>query len=277
MLKMAQKIMRGGLTLLGVPDRAPQIAPPTESLPVYRTGEAPTVFHITHWKAGSQWINKILHALAHDRLVHPTEKQEHFLNAPVQAGKIYPTLYVTRHQFQRVAVPANHRRFTIIRDLRDTLISVYFSVKVSHAILGSEMARLRSVLEERDIAEGLLFMMDDWLPYCAAIQESWLKAGEQMVRYEELLQNDIALFERLFLETCELPVTAAHLREVVLANRFESLTRGRPRGQEDITAHERKGIHGDWQNYFDKRVKLEFKDRFGDLLVATGYEKNKDW
>ena len=31
----------------------------------------PTVFHITHHKAGSQWINRIFHALAYDRLVLP--------------------------------------------------------------------------------------------------------------------------------------------------------------------------------------------------------------
>ncbi|HVS27088.1 MAG TPA: hypothetical protein VHE58_07310 [Burkholderiales bacterium] len=44
-----------------------------------------------------------------------------------------------------------------------------------------------------------------------------------------------------------------------------------------MQAHERKGVAGDWQNYFSKRVKEAFKNRYGGLLVATGYERDLDW
>ena len=79
------------------------------------------------------------------------------------------------------------------------------------------------------------------------------------------------------LEQCELRVTPARLREVVLAYRFECFTGGRQRGQEDITSHERKGISGDWRNYFTDRITRAFKERFGELLIATGYEDDLDW
>ena len=64
---------------------------------------------------------------------------------------------------------------------------------------------------------------------------------------------------------------------MVLANRFERLTGGRKRGQEDLAAHERKGVAGDWRNYFSERVTLAFKARYGGLLVATGYEQDLNW
>jgi hypothetical protein len=67
------------------------------------------------------------------------------------------------------------------------------------------------------------------------------------------------------------------LREAVIASRFERMTQGRARGTEDIGAHERKGVAGDWQNHFTKRVKHAFKNRYGALLVATGYERDLDW
>ncbi len=63
---------------------------------------------------------------------------------------------------------------------------------------------------------------------------------------------------------------------MVKYNTFEVVT-GRKQGEEDITAHQRKGIVGDWKNYFSDRVKDEFKKRFGDVLIQTGYEQDLNW
>ena len=242
------------------------------------TTTPPTVFHITHWKAGSQWINRILHALAFDRIVLPTKVgQDQFLLAPIQPGKVYPTVYVTQEQFNSVAVPQNHRRFVIIRDLRDTLVSLYFSAKVSHEVPNEEVACFRATLRALDQEAGMLHVMEDRLPYSSAIQESWVKAGETLLRYEDLLEDDLTLIEQLLLQRCELPVTPKRLREVVRANRFERLTGGRQHGQEDISAHERKGVPGDWRTYFTNKIKSAFKARFGQLLIDTGYEHDLDW
>jgi Sulfotransferase domain len=81
----------------------------------------------------------------------------------------------------------------------------------------------------------------------------------------------------LLTQKCPLGVPAERVREAVLACRFEALTGGRPRGQEDVGAHERKGVAGDWRNHFTRRVTRAFKDRFGELLVATGYERDLHW
>ena len=66
-------------------------------------------------------------------------------------------------------------------------------------------------------------------------------------------------------------------REVVRANRFETWTGGRKRGQEDVASHERKGIAGDWRNHFTPKVAAAFRSRYGSLLVATGYERDERW
>jgi lipopolysaccharide transport system ATP-binding protein len=81
----------------------------------------------------------------------------------------------------------------------------------------------------------------------------------------------------LLQDECRLPVSRARFREIVLANRFGRLTGGRSWGNEDVSAHERKGIAGDWRNYFTGPVKQAFKARYGGLLVATGYERDLNW
>ena len=65
----------------------------------------PTVFHVTHPKAGSQWINRILHALAYERLVLPEPTEIASFDRPIVSGAVYPTVYLTREQFESVGCP----------------------------------------------------------------------------------------------------------------------------------------------------------------------------
>ena len=261
----------GGPRTLCTPHRPAQTIEPASAV------VEPTVFHITHWKAGSQWIHRIFHALVYDRLVLPRWDQSQFLRDPIQSAKVYPTVYVTKEQFDAVSKPPDQRRFVIIRDLRDTLVSLYFSMKISHDLPNDYAASLREALQVRGPEDGMLFTMDNLLPLSSAIQESWLKAGEPLLRYEDLLRDDLDILRRVLLEHCELSIPLDRLTQAVHANRFEALTGGRPRGQEDQAAHERKGIAGDWRNYFTPKIKRAFKDRFGDVLCMTGYENDLDW
>jgi len=241
------------------------------------TPGAPTIFHVTHWKAGSQWIHRILIACVPELIVPPQSGESQFLHWPLQPGKVYPTVYVTKQQFDQVHLPAGARRFVVIRDLRDTLVSWYFSLKHSHPLTTAQLAEERFALQKLSMEDGLLYLMDKWLGLSAQIQLSWQEAGEPLIRYEDLLTQDTTILERVLLDECQLPVSRQRLQEVILANRFASLTRTRQRGEEDIAAHERKGIAGDWQNHFTDRVKRAFKARYGGILIATGYATDLSW
>ena len=81
----------------------------------------------------------------------------------------------------------------------------------------------------------------------------------------------------LLTQRCPLGVPAEQVRQAVVACRFENLTQGRSRGQEDVASHERKGVAGDWRNHFTDLITREFKSRFGSILIATGYEKDFRW
>lgn len=47
--------------------------------------------------------------------------------------------------------------------------------------------------------------------------------------------------------------------------------------QETLTSDNRKGIVGDWTNYFDDRTGRYYKEEAGDVLVDLGYEKDLNW
>jgi len=236
----------------------------------------PALIHITHWKAGSQWVHKILRTCFPEQIVQPTLGNVQFVRQHISPGKVYPTVYVTKEEFDTAILPEHWVRFVIIRDLRDTLISGYFSIKLSHPPMG-QIAEWRKVLNEVDVDQGLLFLMNNWLPDSAAIQQSWLNTNEPLLRYELLLQNDMEIFKEIILKQARIPIPPHLLETAIVASRFENVTGGRQLGQENTNAHERKGIAGDWKNHFSSKIKNEFKHKFGDLLIRSGYETDGSW
>jgi hypothetical protein len=67
------------------------------------------------------------------------------------------------------------------------------------------------------------------------------------------------------------------LQRILDAHRFDRLTGGREKGEENVHSHYRKGTPGDWRNHFTPALAARFKEKWGDLLVRLGYEPNLDW
>jgi hypothetical protein len=237
----------------------------------------PAVLHVTHWKAGSQWLHKILTQAVPDRIVAPQAGQAQVFHWPIKSGGVYPTVYASYQQLRDVSFPPGTRHFVMIRDLRDTLVSAYFSFKHSHPILEAAFGQLREFLDTLSFDEGMVYLMDTWLFASAVIQLSWIEAGEPVIRYEDVLERDVEILEETLINRCGLPIARERLRDIIVANRFEGLTGGRRRGEEDLTAHERKGVAGDWKVHFSDRVTKAFKTRYGGVLIAAGYEKDLEW
>jgi Sulfotransferase domain len=238
--------------------------------------DLPTIFHLTHYKAASQWIYHLLRLCLPHRIVKPDSVNSAFLHQPLLQSYVYPTLYLSRETFFSRPLPEKWYGFLVIRDLRDTLVSGYFSMLRSHPLVDSAVATWRTALQAVDREAGLLCMLDHWLPKIAEIQSSWHGTQILLIRYEDLLERDLEIFSQLLLQDCKVPIREDRFREIVSACRFESVAE-RSRGEEDRGSHYRKGIVGDWQNYFSKPVKTAFKQKYGRVLILTGYESGFDW
>jgi hypothetical protein len=233
------------------------------------------VFHVTHWKAGSTWVQGVLQRLAGERFVPLKADMSHVLKEPIRPGGVYTPVYMRREPFV-AAVTAPHKRFFVMRDLRDTLVSWYFSLAVSHGTkTNSVVADFRSQLANLDKDQGLQFLIRERLQGISALQSSWLNYGELVYRYEDMIADEQRVFAEIC-EHCQMGVSEELRTSVVAANSFERAT-GRKPGQEDVGAHRRKGIRGDWQNHFSTETKALFKERFGEHLIRTGYETTLDW
>ena len=235
----------------------------------------PTIFHITHYKAGSQWVYAVMAAVAPKRIIQPQPGVKHVFAQPIEQGRIYPTVYLKRDVFDTLQIPGTYRRFIIIRDLRDTLISLYFSHRYSHGKTSDAIISSREMLNALTVRDGLMWLMDNRLKVSADILESWLGTNDLLIKYEQLLEDEYGMFERI-INYCGIDISKDRLVQAVKSASFENITH-RDKGEENVHAHQRKAIAGDWRNYFDEELKIKFKQKYGDLLIAAEYEKGHNW
>ena len=218
----------------------------------------------------------ILKQCAAERVITPKIQVDHAVNDPILEGRIYPNIYLTKTEFERINKPINTTFFIVLRDLRDITVSAYFSLKFSHVIMG-KISEKRQELCRRDLESGLIWVIENETQYSAQIGRSWADSGERWIRYEDLLNRDIELLHQALLDRCRLPIKERVLRQAIVSCRFDQFSGGRQRGEEDVHSHVRKAVPGDWRQYFGAAVKAAFKERFGDILIACCYEKNNDW
>jgi len=232
---------------------------------------------VTHWKAGSQWLRVILKDLYGPATVPPENFETQLLSRPILSGKIYVCAYLSKQEFDSLSTPGRCRRIVLIRDLRDTLISAYFSISQSHVVDTPLVEKWRTVLSRLNQEDGMIYLLELWLPFCGNIQRSWFESGERVFRLEDCMANASDTLAQMFGDCWGLPVERQRMEDVTARHSFEKLSGGREPGQEDVKSHYRKGVHGDWRNHFTPAITRRFKALYGDLLVVGGYEKDASW
>lgn len=106
-----------------------------------------------------------------ERIIQPRIGETQVRHYAIPRGRIYPTVCISKEELDRLA-PSDSKRVVVIRDLRDALVSAYFSFKHSHPVLEDGMAALRQRLGELNQEASILHLLDDFLPECAKIQLS---------------------------------------------------------------------------------------------------------
>jgi len=238
--------------------------------------DKPNIFHVTHWKAGSQWVRGVLRSADPARIVVGKDSRSWFFKDPIVPGGIYTPVYATYERFRQIVPPgSNDRTFAVIRDPRDAAVSWYFSLLYSHAADYPSVIDARPRLQRLDKREGMTHIFQGHLPALIEIQRTWLESGTRIFRYEDLVADQHGVFAQIF-DHCEIHLRPRWQRMIVNRHRFSLRTWWRF-GREDVKSHLRKGIAGDWRNHFDDELKERFKSLYGDALIQAGYEKDLDW
>ncbi len=244
---------------------------------------AKRIWHCTFYKCGSQWIRDLLT----DPLIAEYSKCKLTVSGTDFASGGWPSLpdggiaspvYTVGDAgwTSRKDPSPSDRCLVVIRDPRDMVVSLVFSMNFSHTPDGVNRLLRRPIRNASRVDRLQLGMhlISHWSEYI----KSWFfdKAeGAYITKYETLLADEAAEFGRI-ISYLGWPVPSQVVAEVAAMHSFQART-GRKRGEENEFSHRRKGIAGDWRNHFDRELGRLFEESFPDLLRITGYEPNSDW
>ena len=181
-------------------------------------------------------------------------------------------LYLDYETYQNIPKFKKYKTFFVTRDPRDCVVSWYFSAKYSHKLV-HPIPEMRADLLKLDTNQGLKYIIDtiNSFGYFDA-QISWAKSGEKVFKYEQI-SIDYKEFLRQLFEFLDIKLDTQSFETLCEKHSFKNITRGREQGSEDKYSHFRKGIVGDWKNYFDEEIESYFYDTTKDLVKILGYDE----
>lgn len=243
---------------------------------IFYDGSLPGTCFITHAKAGSTWIDGILRTLYGARVM---PRSGNLNGVTYYPEKIYSALFITREELSNFPQFEFLQRFFVMRDLRDTLCSRYFSIRYTHGLSNNKAVLLeqqRKELNKLSIQNGMIYLLENGLRRSYDIQLSWLKTGEVLYKYEEIISDPLYYLKFIFDKNFHPALSHLEIKRAIHLNSFEAKY-GRRLGEVDYTSHGRTGRPGDWKNYFTRQLGKQFLNSFGSILVLTGYELDDSW
>ena len=231
----------------------------TQVLPSYVVNEYP--------KSGGSWVGEML---------------SDALQVPFPRNRL-PILRSSILQGHMMHSWNMHNILLVWRDGRDVLISQYY-----HSLFKNDrgnaylVAKCRADLgftDYDDIAGNLIPFMEYIYERKRHPRMSWAEFVNKWVdcercvhvRYEDLRVKPVEELRRIVHELAGIVIDEQMAETIVDKHSFEKVS-GRKVGDANVRSFLRKGVVGDWKNYFNQEACERFHAYAGNALVKLGYE-----
>ena len=186
-------------------------------------------------------------------------------------------LFKTHTHLEWDNLPKHIKFVSVYRDPRDTLVSLVFFLTALGPDAGGYIDEISAwsfkeklIYEIEKTGYSLLYNLEHWYYHNGmAFQTS----------YEQMKSDPEGELRRL-LDRLGIEASEERIEEAVRWHDFKRRAGRRP-GQEDQQSFLRKGISGDWVNYFDEecvaRLKSAHSGRWNQLILDMGYEQESNW
>jgi hypothetical protein len=236
-------------------------------------------------KSGTTWLENLLSSYPGITPIMPYQLTSHEMKfkgscdydfpvalfQPLKKGLFLLKLHCHGSQHNVRILSENKIRYCILyRDLRDIAVSYFFYV--SRTPWHPEHEVYRALDVKAGLMKFCLTRLDEYTGWINSWRENRNPNDSIEITFEKMLENPITTFKevvRLF----ELHDSDMAIKQRIKNNEF-SRKKQQPTGESGFF---RKGISGDWKNYFDDEIKTVFKQKSGELLITLGYEQNLDW
>jgi hypothetical protein len=111
--------------------------------------------------------------------------------------------------------------------------------------------------------------LEEWSQWIRSWRENRNPEHSLEISYEELLSGSFSTFRNVA-QFFDLNDSEEQIKSILKRHKFKKI-----KSKKDLFF--RKGISGDWKNYFDEEIKNLYKKKISHLLIELGYEKDPNW
>lgn len=206
---------------------------------------------------------------------------------PVIVDKVTPYLGTAGTVLQQIArFFPEARLIHLLRDGRDVVTSGVFDWIGREPDRSEPQARIREeFFVDQTVNRPLTRFLDDasirtWCRYWTESNQVTGQACQPSgpalpIRYEQMKQDQASVLKTVF-QWLDVDDEDNVVNTCVEASSFRKTT-GRAAGQADPLAKARRGVSGDWRNYFTRQDARIFQEAAGAMLQQYGYEADDAW
>lgn len=196
----------------------------------------------------------------------------------VVVDKVTPYLGTCQLALDRVRdLLPDSKIMLLMRDGRDVLTSGTFDWLQREP---KDSVRYRYFVSHEHVEQPTRFFDDDVIKQWA---EHWREVAQcvsqvdncGVLYYEKMKQDHASHLQELF-QMLDVNSELVIAKQCAEATTFEKTT-GRSAGDQRHNAKARKGISGDWKNFFTRTDGELFRQIAGEQLIEFGYEKDHQW
>lgn len=198
-------------------------------------------------------------------------------NAKLIIDKVTPFEGTTEFVMQQIRTCfPNSKIIHLVRDGRDMVTSATFDWLLKDAA-GTD--RHKHFVENENVPLPRFFdddVLRRWAEHWSNVNQHVKSAGPDLeIWYESMISDNASVLKSVF-DMLGLSTSDEILDAAVQQSSFASST-GRNPGEAIATAKTRKGVIGDWKNYFTRADGVLFQEIAGRELIEFGYEENGNW
>lgn len=229
--------------------------------------DQPVLFHVTHAKAGSTWLYEIFRAAFPGRVAQRLGGRIEGIDA--KPGDIHSAVFCSHDDYTKIRGAQGAKCFYVMRDVRDAMVSLYFSLRYSHPEY-PHVKDLRAKLQAMSEQEGLALLFSGAAVALSKTQSTWLESGVPVYRYEDLFATQGTMLAKI-LDDIGFEYDAKRLKKSIEKNSFEKRYRRKP-GVTDNHSHGRRGLPGGWRELLTDELEVLIRENLWEHLKRTGYE-----
>jgi hypothetical protein len=179
-----------------------------------------------------------------------------------EPGRIYLGF---RHypQFE-FRIPPHSKTILLVRDPRDILVSLYFSVKHSHALKNESIVRSNFDANIMSIDEFVIEKAQSIFGIFQSYHANLVNGASKVYRYEDVVFGKISWLRNM-IETLELPINKRVIKKIAKGHDVKPL-------KEDITKHVRSVIPGDHTRKLEAATIYQLNQIFSSILKTYNYK-----